>query len=119
VAPRDLALSRPSPRGKKNSRGAAGLRQIKHANFSLTQVRHDVIGCVPNVAVRTAGTRPAKAQLANADSGREQWRARQAGNAFPGEHERYGKRSLPLCQGVMKRPFPVATGRRPDREEIS
>ena len=43
MAPRDLALSRPSPRGKKNSRGALCLRQIERGNSSLTQVRHDVI----------------------------------------------------------------------------
>jgi hypothetical protein len=44
VAPRDLALSRPSPRGKKNSRGAPRLRQIERANSALTQVRHAVMG---------------------------------------------------------------------------
>jgi hypothetical protein len=50
VAPRDLALSRPSPRGKKNSRGAPRLRQIKRGNSSLTQVRHPVIEHVRTVA---------------------------------------------------------------------
>jgi hypothetical protein len=54
MAPRDLALSRPSPRGKKNSRGALRLRQIKRDNFSLTQVRHDVIEPVHTVATGQA-----------------------------------------------------------------
>ena len=43
MAPRDLALSRPSPRGKKNSRGAPRLRQIESRYSSLTQVRRVVI----------------------------------------------------------------------------
>jgi hypothetical protein len=49
VAPRDLALSRPSPRGKKNSRGAPRLRQIESGNFLLAQVRRCVIKRVRDV----------------------------------------------------------------------
>jgi len=61
MAPRDLALSRPSPRGKKNSRGAPRLRQIERANSSLTLVRHGVIERVRTVVVqRDAGKRTAK-----------------------------------------------------------
>jgi len=50
MAPRDLALSRPSPRGKKNSRGAPRLRQIERGNSSLTLVRHGVTEYVHTVA---------------------------------------------------------------------
>jgi hypothetical protein len=54
VAPRDLALSCPSPRGKKNSRGAPRLRQIDRGNLSLTQVRPDVTGSAHAVAAQPA-----------------------------------------------------------------
>jgi hypothetical protein len=50
MAPRDLALPRPSPRGKKNSRGAPRLRQIERGNSSFTQVRQGVIARVHTVA---------------------------------------------------------------------
>ncbi len=66
MAPRDLALSRPSPRGKKNFRGAPGLRQIDRGNSSLTQVSPDVIAHVHTVAPWPARKRSVKAQLANA-----------------------------------------------------
>lgn len=74
MAPRDLALSRPSPRGKKNFRGAPRLRQIDRGNLSLTQVRPDVTGCARMVAAwparkRTAKTRPANAGVPAADNG--------------------------------------------------
>jgi hypothetical protein len=59
VAPRDLALSRPSPRGKKNSRGAPRLRQIERANSALTQVRHAVMGRSHGVVPLASRARPA------------------------------------------------------------
>jgi hypothetical protein len=43
--PGDLAASASSPPGKKNSRGAARLRQIELGYNLLQQVRHDVTGC--------------------------------------------------------------------------
>lgn len=62
MAPRDLALSRPSPRGKKNFRGAPRLRQIDRGNLSLTQVRPDVTGYAHTVgawpARKTCGKSP-------------------------------------------------------------
>ena len=67
VAPRDLALSRPSPRGKKNSRGAPRLRQIKHGNSSLILARQDVIKRVRTVVAwpgrRTSGESAASAAV--------------------------------------------------------
>ena len=56
VAPLDLALSRPSPRGKKNSRGAPRLRQIDRGNFSLAQVRRIVAKRTQPVTVMRAGS---------------------------------------------------------------
>ena len=69
MAPRDLALSRPSPRGKKNSRGAPRLRQIKRGNSSLSLVRHGVIERVRIVAVRPGCERAPNSQLAAATVG--------------------------------------------------
>jgi hypothetical protein len=65
VAPRDLALSRPSPRGKKNFRGAPRLRQIGSGNRTLTQVRRGVTGRVLNVF---AGAWAASARQKPADN---------------------------------------------------
>ena len=76
MAPRDLALSRPSPRGKKNSRGAPRLRQIERANSSLSQVRHDVIERVRTVAVQRALVNVWQSPASKRPSLPRQWRAR-------------------------------------------
>jgi hypothetical protein len=74
MAPRDLGLSLPSPRGKKNFRGAPRLRQIDRGNLSLTQVRPNVRRCGHTVATwRQLGNgrqRPGKQTRAvNPDNG--------------------------------------------------
>src|SRR5579863_3963562 len=56
VAPRDLPLSRPSPRGKMNSRGAGALRQIESSNSLLTQVRRRVTDRARRVTSRCAAS---------------------------------------------------------------
>jgi hypothetical protein len=74
MAPRDLALPHPSPRGNKNSRGAPRLRQIERGNSSLAQVRRAVIKRVPTVRSRPGREDTDKSPASKRDSRPRQWR---------------------------------------------
>ena len=109
MAPRDLALPHPSPRGKKNSRGAPRLRQIKRSNSSLTLVRHTVIKRVPTVRSQPGREKADKAQLANATVGPDNGE-----DAILRERERRVV-SSPLKPGLQRTTSMAPTVRLPTR----